>query len=396
MSQPTSDSETNPVADRTRGRSADPGLELRTVQNRADLKLFIDLPYRLHSAEPFFVPPLRFDQKRRLDRKSNPFFRHSEAEYFLALRSGRVVGRIAAIDYKPHREIHGENVGFFGWFECIDDQAVADRLFETAAAWLAARGIGAMRGPASFCMNDEVGVLVEGYEVLPSLLTPWNPPYYEALMTGWGLAKVMDLVSFALPVASYDHERLGRIVDRITRRANMRLRRFDLANFDREVEHFKRLYNDAWNDNWGFVGLTDAEIDHMAKDLKPLIEPKLAHFVEVDGEPVGFALVLPDLNQILKGLRGRLFPFGIFKLLFGLKRVSRIRLLAMGVRRDFHRSGLDSVLYHASYLGARELGKVESELGWVLESNTVMITTIEKVGGRRHRTHRLLEKALSA
>ncbi len=342
------------------------------------------------------MPPLRFDVKRRLDRRKNPFFAHSDAAYFLVLRDGTALGRIAAIDYRRHNEIHGDQVGFFGWFDCVDDQAVADLLLDGAARWLGERGKDAIRGPVSFSLNDEAGVLVEGFDVMPRVLTPWNPPYYEDLLVGWGLEKAMDLVSFNLPVNSFEHERIGRIVERIMKRGKLVLRPFDMKNFKREVEHFKRLYNDAWHDNWGFVGLTDAEIDHMAKDLKPVVEPSLANFIEVDGEPVGFALVLPDLNHILKDLNGRLLPFGLFKLLFGLGKIPNIRLLAMGVRRDLHKSGIDSVLYYASYEAARKLGKVDSELGWVLETNSVMISTIEKVGGKRYRTHRILERGLAS
>jgi len=361
------------------------------VVGRRDLETFIRLPYRLLQDEPCWPPPLLFDVRNRLDRSKNPFFEHGEAEYFVARRGREVVGRIAAIRNHLHEEVHGEKLGFFGWFDLIDDEDVARALLDTARDWVAERGLEAIRGPVSFSLNDECGCLVDGFEHPATIMTPWNPPWYGTRIEAAGFRKSKDLYSFALPVMDFGAERIGRIVKRIKKREGARLREFDPKHFDQEVARIESIYNEAWTDNWGFVPMTPAEFRHMAKELKPVLVPELAHFVEIEGRPVGFSLVLPDVNVILKKLKGRLFPLGILRLLFGLKRVERIRLIAMGVVRNLHMKGLDSVLYLAAFEGARKLGKTFSELGWVLEDNAVMINTIERIGGRRYRTHRLYD-----
>jgi GNAT superfamily N-acetyltransferase len=366
-------------------------IEVRPVHSGRDLSRFIQLPFDLFRDEARWVPPLRLDVKSRLNRKKNPFFEHSEAEYFIAWREGRPVGRIAAIDNHRHRQFHHDRVGFFGWFDCIDDVEVARALLETARRWLSARGLDTIRGPASFSLNDECGLLVEGFDEHCTILTPWNPPYYEALVEAAGLTKVMDLYSFRLDVMSFDNERIGRIAKLVKRRENVALRRFNVKDFEGEVKRVMAIYNDAWEDNWGFVPMTPRELEHMAKELKPVLEPSLVCFAEHEGEAVGFSLVLPDINPLLKKLRGRLFPFGIFRLLRGIRHVPGVRLVAMGMNRSHHKKGLDALLYLDNFEASRDLGKEWSELGWVLESNQVMINTIERIGGHRARTHRLYE-----
>lgn len=373
---------------------AEPDLTVTAARSRRDRSDFLELPWRLYAGDPNWVAPLRLDVKARLDRSKNPFFQHSEAELFLARRGPRVVGRIAAIENRRHLERHGDGAGFFGWFECEDDPAVAEALLEAARCWLRARGLQAMRGPANFSLNEEAGLLVKGFESRPTLLSTYNPPYYAGLLESHGLAKVMDLYSFDLPVQKFGDSRIGRIAERVVKRERAVVRNFRKNDFDTELEHFQRIYNDAWTDNWGFVPMTDAEIQHMAKSLKPVLEPKMACFVEIEGKPVGFSLVLPDINHILQRLHGRLFPFGVFRLLAGVKKVPGLRLLAMGIQRDFHNRGLDAVLYHDNFVNADALGKIDSDIGWVLENNQVMINTIEKAGGTHARTHRLYEGAV--
>lgn len=373
---------------------AEAAVEVTAVRTGRDRSDFIELPWRLYAGDPRWVAPLRLDVRERLDRKRNPFFLHSDAELFVARRGGLVVGRIAAIENRRHLEKFDDGAGFYGWFESENDPAVSEALFSSAQTWLRERGMTSMRGPANFSLNEEAGLLVKGHEFTPTLLSTYNPPWYADLHEQAGLAKVMDLFSFDLPVKSFGDSRIGRIAERVAKRENATVRSFRKDDFAREIEHFQAIYNDAWSDNWGFVPMTDEEIRHMAKSLKPVLEPRLACFVEVGGEPVGFSLVLPDANSIIKRLNGRLFPFGIVRLLLGLRRVPGLRLLAMGVRRDFHNRGLDAVLYHDNFVNADALGKVDSDIGWVLESNTVMINTIEKAGGTHARTHRLYEGAV--
>lgn len=370
------------------------GIEIRPVESRADLRRFIQLPFDLHRDEPRWVPPIRLDVRNRLNRKKNPFFEHSEAVYFLALRDGHPVGRIAAIDNARHREMHRDGVGFFGWFECEPREETAIALIDRARDWLRARGLEHIRGPASFSLNDESGLLVEGFDEHCTILTPWNPPGYADLVEAAGLAKVMDLYSFHLDVLSFDHERIGRIAKLVRRREKVELRRFDKKRFQDEVDTVMAIYNDAWEDNWGFVPMTPRELEHMAAELKPVLEPSLVCFARHEGRDVGFSLVLPDINPLLKKIRGRLFPFGIVRLLRGIRHVQGIRLVAMGMSRSHHKKGLDALLYLDNFEASRDLGKVWSELGWVLETNQVMINTIERIGGRRARTHRLYEASL--
>ncbi len=365
---------------------------VKAVADKKDLRQFIQLPYRLHSGEENYAPPLLMDVKGRLNKKKNPFFHHGEAAYFIALEGNRCVGRIAAIQNRRHNEIYQDKLGFFGWFESENDPTIAQLLMAEVENWLRERGLDEVRGPVSFSMNDEVGLLVDGFDWRQTVLTAWNPPWYESLVAACGLEKVMDLYSFSLPVMEFGAERMERIIERIKRRENLSVRTFDMKQFPAEVRRFKEIYDDAWMENWGHVGLSEAEIDHMAKEMKPIVEAKLANFVEIDGKPVGFSLVLPDINYIIKDLKGKLFPFGLVKLMLGLKKIPDIRLIAMGIKRDMQKRGLDSVLYYESFRAARDLGKTWSELGWVLETNAVMINTIEKLGGHRHKTHRLYQK----
>ena len=331
------------------------------------------------------------DVKKRLDPKKNPFFSHAAAELFLAERGGRIVGRIAAIVDERHNEIHRDDVGFFGWFECENDPEAAAALIDSAREWVKKKGRGRLRGPVNSSLNEECGLLVNGFDRPPVMMMPYNPPYYEPLVVASGLRRVMDLHSFHLPVMSFGADRMERIVAKVKAREGATVRPFDMKDFEGELERLKRIYNDAWTENWGFVPLTDAELDAMARDLKPILEPRLASFVEVNGEPIGFSLVLPNINEILKTMNGRLFPFGIFKLLFGAKKIPSIRLIAMGVKKDWHMRGLDAVLYYDAFVASRDLGKTWSDIGWVLDTNQVMINTIERIGGTKYKTHRLFE-----
>lgn len=365
------------------------------VRDRRDLKAFIRLPWAIYEGVGPWVPPLLADVKARLDRRKNPFFDHGEAVYFLAMKDGKPVGRIAAITNTLHNSTHDDRVGFFGWFECIDNHEVAAALLDAAEEWLNARSCSAMRGPMSFSINDECGLLVDGFDRPPMILMPYNLPYYEDLLTQNGLKQVMDLYAWRLRVKDFGAERMQRIVKRVIARENLVVRNFEMSDLKGEIERLKLLYNDAWQKNWGFVPMTNREIEHMAKDLKPILEPRLGCFVEVEGKPVGFSLVLPDLHEITIHINGRLFPLGFLRILRGIKRVRNIRLLAMGISLDYQKRGLDAVLYYSSFEAALELGKEVSELGWTLETNTLMNNAIERMGGRIDKTYRLLERPIT-
>ncbi|HWP37695.1 MAG TPA: hypothetical protein VNL18_09125 [Gemmatimonadales bacterium] len=394
---------------------------VRPVRTAADLRAFIAFPYRLHRGDPLWVPPLRMDVRKLLSRKKNPFFQHAEAEYFLAetpadrrisgsgdpvhgerpadqparrpARAGEVVGRIAAIHNRAHNEFHGEEIGFFGFFECVDDQAVANALFDAAAAWLRPRKLAAMRGPASFSTNDECGLLVQGFETPPTILNPHNPPYYVRLIEAAGFTKTKDLYQYQVTNPDMP-ERLLKGARLIAERKRITLRRIDMKRFDDEIERIKQVYNRAWENNWGFVPMTDAEIDHLAAQLKPVVVPDLVVFAERDGEVIGFAAALPDLNVALKtNPSGRLFP-GIVKILWAARKITRIRILLLGLLKEYRMTGADALMYHWIWEKGYALGYRWAEAGWILEDNAAMTNALLRMGFEQYKTLRLYDRAL--
>lgn len=370
---------------------------MRPVRTAAALKNFIAFPYELHRGHPLWVPPLRMDIKKLLSREKNPFFDHADAEYFLASRedaSGeQIVGRIAAIHNRAHNQFHDDSVGFFGFFESIDDQGVVNALMKPVREWLSARGLTAMRGPASFSTNDECGLLVDGFDTPPTLLTPYTPPYYARLIEGAGLAKAKDLYQYQT-VSNQLPERLIRGARLIAERHHIALRPLNKKNFDAEVEIIKELYNSVWEKNWGFIPMTDAEIDHMAKDMKPVAVPDLIVFAERNGETIGFAAALPDLNPALKkNPSGRLFP-GIVRILWEARKITRIRILLLGLKKEYRRTGADALMYHWIWEKGYKLGYRWAEAGWILEDNTAMNNGLQRLGFEHYKTLRLYEQPL--
>lgn len=329
----------------------------------------------------------------------NPFFQHADAEYFLAERGGEVIGRIAAVHNRLHNETHSDRVGFYGFFEAIDDQAVADALFDAAAEWLRPRGLDTIRGPASFSVNDECGLLVDGFDSVPTIMMPHNPPSYVRLTEAAGFTKAKDLLVYT---GGDEHrligvpERLDRAVATILKRNGLTVRALDLSDFENEVERIKRLYNKAWERNWGFVPMTDAEIDHLAEQFKPVVVPEMVPFLEKDGEVVAFGLALPDLNVAFRRNRSGAFIPGILRALWLLKRrrISRLRILLLGVVPEFRGKGLDAALYHWIWTRGNGLGFTWGEAGWILEDNPAMNVALEKMGFHRYKTYRLYDRPL--
>jgi GNAT superfamily N-acetyltransferase len=342
---------------------------------------------------------LRRDVAALLSRSKNPFFEHGEAEYFLAERDGVVVGRIAAISNRLHNEIHGDRVGFFGFFECIDDQAVADALFDAAAGWCRAKGHDVLRGPASFSVNDECGLLVDGFEFPPALMMPHNPRFYVDLVDRGGFAKAKDLwvyqggrEDYYVPVP----ERLARGTELIRQRLGITIRPLDLQHFDQEVERIKEIYNSAWEKNWGFVPMTEREIDHLAEQFRPVVVPDFVPVAEKDGKVIGFGIALPDLNVILRKNRsGWLLPV-LPRLLWALKmrKIRRARILLLGVVPEYRGKAVDAMLYHWIWTRAEKLGFRWGEAGWILEDNAAMNAGLEKMTFRVYKTYRLYDRAI--
>jgi hypothetical protein len=349
------------------------------------------------------------DVRTLLSRTKNPFFEHAEAEYYTAERPAtgaarlptcrrdgatwEIVGRIAAIHNRAHNEFHADKVGFFGFFETIDDQSVAKMLFETAASWLKARRLTVMRGPASFSTNDECGLLVDSFDLPPTVLNPHNPKYYVALVERAGFTKAKDLIQFQSTTTQMP-ERLIKGARLIAERKKITLRPLNMKQFDSEVELIKQVYNAAWERNWGFIPMTDHEIDHLAKQLKPVIVPELVVFCERNGETIGFAAALPDLNVALKkNPSGRLFP-GILNVLWAARKVHRLRILLLGLLKEYRMTGADALMYQWIWDKGTARGFNWGEGGWLLEDNTAIINGLAHIGFAPYKTLRLYDRPL--
>lgn len=371
-------------------------LAVRPVTTRRELAAFIKLPWRLYRNEPHWVPPLLFDRKRFFDRSRNPFFAHAEAEFFLAWRDGRPVGRLTAHIDRHFNEFHGHDWGMFGFFECEDDPEAAHALLGTAEEWLRARGRDRMVGPMDFTTNDECGVLVDGYELMPTVLTNWHHRYYPALIEGAGLTKAMDLYMWSLEVRNRAavHPSIWRAAEEVQSKYGITVRPMRKKDMEAEVCRFLEVYNAAWERNWGFVPLTEDEVRHYAKDLKPVLDENWAFIAEKDGEPVAAALTLPDYNQVLIRLGGRLLPFGWAKALWYRRKIDRVRVFALGVKREYQHTGVGAKLYEMHYDAAERTPQKAGETGWILETNKAMNRSMERMGGRIVRTYRVFEKML--
>jgi GNAT superfamily N-acetyltransferase len=369
---------------------------VRTVRTNADLDRFIDFPYRLHRGDPMWVAPLRMDISTLLSTRKNPFFEHAKAEYFLAERDGAVVGRIGAIRNDAHGQFHPDekHVGFFGFFECVDEQAVADALFAAAAAWLRGEGFTVMRGPASPSTNDECGLLVDGFDTPPAIMNPHNPRYYQPLLERAGFAKAMDLLCYE-GSGDAPPQRLVEGARRMAERYKITLRSLDMKRFDEEVALIKQVYNSAWEKNWGFIPMTDHEIDHLAHQLKPVVVPKLVVFAEIEGKVIGMGVSIPDFNVALKhNPSGKLLPFGLLKILWYRRKISRIRTLILGVMPAYRRTGADALMYEWTWREGNKLGYYWGEASWLLESNAAIKNGMERMGFRVYKTLRMYDKTL--
>ena len=371
-------------------------LEVRPVASKRELNTFIKLPWRLYRNEPNWVPPLVFERKRFLDRSRNPFFKHAEVELFLAWRGDQPVGRISAQVDRNFNEFQHHEWGMFGFFESEDDPEVAAALLSSAAEWLRARRRDRMVGPMDFTTNDECGVLVDGYDLLPTVLTNWHHPYYPALIEGAGLTKAMDLYMWSLDVANREavHPAIWRIAEEVESKYGITVRNMRKKDMEAEIGRFLEVYNAAWERNWGFVPLTEEEVRHYAKDLKQILDENWAFLAEKDGEPVGAALTLPDYNQVFRHLDGRLLPFGWAKFLWYKRKIDRVRVFALGVKPEYQHTGVGAKLYERHWEAGERTRQGRGETGWTLESNKPMNRAMERMGGRVIRTYRVYERLL--
>jgi GNAT superfamily N-acetyltransferase len=367
-------------------------------------KEFIDLPYALYRDDPNWVAPLRMDEKTKLDDTKHPFWGHAERAIFLARRlgadrgngkggTGRTVGRIVAIADRLWEAAHGEKAAYWGWFECANDAEAARALFEAASSWARAQGCVRLIGPMSPSPSDLVGLQISGFDGPPVIMMPYNPPYYDLLVTGAGNSKWKDLVAWLLDSPEIP-ERLERIMPRIEAKGGFTLRKLDMRRYDKEVQTFAELYNRFETVNSIYTPMTPPEVVQLAKDLKPAIDPDIVFFVEVDGKPVAASLGIPDANVGLKEARGRLLPFGIFKILAARKRIHLVRVLSMGVDKDYRNRGIDLAMYYYSYKFGVPKGYYGAEMSWIEEDNVAMTNTAIKLGGKPYRTYRMYERKL--
>ena len=369
------------------------GITLATTKK--ERKQFIDFPYQHYFEDENWIPPLKMEQKKLIDTENNPFYNNGDIALFLAEQDGELCGRIAAIQDRRYNEHHNNKTGFFGFFECINDQSVANLLFKVAGDWLKQRGHTDVLGPANPSMMDEIGILVDGFEYEPSFMMPYHKPYYGDLISNAGLEKEMDMYAFRVTQASVTLDRIYRAEEIVRRRLpKLKIREIDTKNLDQEVEIVRNIFNQAWSQNWGFIPLSKEELEALAKDLKLILDPKVAHIAEVDGEPVAFSIALPDLNQALKHTDGTLFPTGIFKLLWHRRNINQIRTALMGVIPKYQGKGIDALLHKEAIINGREVGYNSSELSWVLESNKNMIRVAEKIGASIEKTYRMYTKEL--
>ncbi len=370
-------------------------LEVRPVRSRAELKTFIKLPWRIYRTGDPWVAPLISERRRYLDRSRNPWFERGEAEYFVAWRDRSPVGRITAQVDRAFNEFHSSAWGWFGFFECVDEPEAARALLDTAETWLRERRCDRMVGPASLTMNDECGILIEGYDRPPIIQQPWNHPYYRTLLEGAGLEKAMDLLIWEEYLADYDplpilfelHEKLEP-EHGITIR-NMRRR--DLAV---EVRRFVEIYNAAWSTNWGFVPVTERELEHAVEEAKAILDEDWLFVAEKDGEAVAASLTFPDFNQVLARLDGRLLPFGWLKAVLGRRRIDRVRVGFLGVKPEYQHTGVAAGLYVENFRMAERKPQPGGEMGWILESNTAMNRGMEAMGARVIKRLRMFERLL--
>ncbi len=371
-------------------------IQLRPVRTSRDKRLFIDLPYKLYRGNPHWIAPLRIAQKDILNTNRHPFYKTSDVEMFLAERDGRVVGRIMAILNHAHNEFHNERVGFFGFFEVENDSQASSALLDAARNWVRERGAEVIRGPVNPSTNYECGMLVEGFDLDPTVMMTYNPPYYAKLLEAYGMKKAMDLHAYDIAEEYFIHSnKLQRVAERLRQKSHISVRCVNMKDFKNEVAKIRQIYNDAWSRNWGFIPVSEAEFEHLAKDMKQIVDPRVAMIAEQQADdglrPIGFFLAVPDINCALKRLNGRLLPFGLLKLLWYSRKISSIRVITMGVVRELQTAGIGAVFLDEIYRRSPAAGYITGEMSWVLEDNVMMNRSAELIGGRRTKTYRIYE-----
>jgi GNAT superfamily N-acetyltransferase len=369
-------------------------------RSRRELNRFFDVADRIYAGDPNWVPPLR-DDVAKVFQDKNPLFQHAEMQLFVARRDGADVGRVAAILDRNHNDFHQEKTAFFGFFESENDPETAGALFDAASAWGRTRGMTTLRGPANPTLNDEAGLLVDGFDSPPVLMMTYNPRFYVELLEGAGFRKAKDLLAYWFDIAPDPAARLRRIAERLARNEpNLNVRTVSKRSLKDDLPRIREVYNAAWEKNWGFVPMTPEEMEFMAARLKPLLVEEFLFLAEVrhpDGhlEPVAFLLALPDYNTAIQKVGGKLLPFGWIKFLMGLKRIRSIRVLTLGIKKDYRLRGIQSVMFEKGLREALRRGYTGCEVSWLLEDNELIIRTVRLWGGYLSKTYRMYDRNIS-
>lgn len=369
-------------------------VRIQRVKTRKDLKKFIFFPWKIYRNNSNWIPPLVMDFKEKIDKKKNPFFEHAEMDLFLAYKNGQITGRIAAIQDRNHNDFHKEKMVFFGLYESYDDIGTARALLDRVAEWGRERGMEILRGPMNLSMNDECAFLLEGFDSPPVVMMPYNPEYYPNLMEKCGLAKAKDLLAFFM---TRDHEavsKVDRIVTQVSKKLSVTLRTVNMKNLEDDIRRVKHIYNNAWEKNWGFVPWTEKEMDFMAKKLKAVADPVLIILAEQKGKPIGFAFGLPNLNEVIKKMNGRLTPWGILKYFYYRKTIKGMRAIVFGVLREYRNTGVSYLLYSQLEKNALDKGYEWGETSWQLEDNEPINRFVTSLGGKVYKKYRLYEKKI--
>jgi len=375
-------------------------IEIRQVRNKKEKKQFITFAWQIYRKDPEldrnWVPPVIDDYMKTLDTAVFPLYDHADLALFTAWKDGVMAGTIAAIENRRHNDFHADKVGFWGFFECVNDQNVANALFDAAGGWLKKKGLNAMRGPISPSMNDQCGMLTKGYDSPPVFLMLYNPPYYNDLVLNYGHHIAQELLAWYIDQKAIDIERLRRISEHVKKREGLTVRIMNMKDFDAEIERIREIYNKAWEKNWGFVPMTNKEFDFLAKSLKPLANPNYIYFVEDRNKrTVGFSLSLPDVNQALRHVNGNPFsPIGLLKYLWYSRKISMVRTITMGVLPEYRNKGVDSILNTeiADYGGRH--GVFSAEMSWVLKANEAMSKLAKVIGGTPYKEYVIYEADL--
>lgn len=363
-------------------------IEVTEVSNALDD--FIKFPLALYAKDPLFVPQLNSEMKVHFSAK-NPFFENADVKFFIAKKAGRIAGRISGIVNRTHNRVHGEKTGFFGFFDCINDLQIAEALFGRVGSYLKEQGMSVMRGPANFSTNEECGFLIDGFNESPSIMMPYNPPYYNDLSERCGFKKAKDLYAYIYEVRDRLPEKVHRVAV-IAEKRGLSVRPINMKRFMSDMMIFKEVYHSAWGKNWGFVPMTDNELHYAGERLKQIIVPEMTLIAEEDGRPVGFMGLVPDFNFVLKQMKGSLNPISIAKALYYKNKIRDLRVMLLGIKREFRNKGVEALLFREGFKPILKGNYRRVEFSWILEDNIPVQRTIEMIGGSLYKKYRIYEK----